>query len=454
MPPSSGALLMAPQHGVCEMAVLPQALLGHILSLLPVDERLRASEVCPAWYALLACDKRLWARLDFCALPARFTLSASNALLRAAAKRAGGQLQALDTRDCLHITDAAVLEVVAANAGSLRELAVGQFADLGSIFALDMGKVDALLAAAPQLQTLHVSVKCGSIAEARRVLRGEGSFAPLRVRHITIEAQGADTEAAVHALAADLAVHASLTGVTLVGLPLNGAAALDAIVGAVLTRRLADVTFENCSLAPASIPALARLLRGGALTSLSINGHGAPLLDVASAPMLADALRASALDSLALHAVSLWRDAVWLSPDAGVAVLGALTGHATLKKVFMDGNPVGGVPQHQEAVGAALGALVASASSQLTCLHASACDLRDAALSPLFDALGANTRLTELLATHNLGMSEACALDHLLPAVRANTALNQLSIELPYAAVTEAEELARGRMEMELMDLS
>jgi hypothetical protein len=73
----------------------------------------------------------------------------------------------------------------------------------------------------------------------------------------------APDEAAVLSLAADVAGHAWLAELLLDHLPLNTAAALDALVYAALARRLRAVNLCDCSLSPASAPALARLVRGG-----------------------------------------------------------------------------------------------------------------------------------------------------------------------------------------------
>ncbi len=73
----------------------------------------------------------------------------------------------------------------------------------------------------------------------------------------------------------------------LVDTPLDNDVALDAVVDAALAGDLTGVTLSNCSLSPASAPALARLLRGGgALTRLFIWGEHARLLDARAAERL------------------------------------------------------------------------------------------------------------------------------------------------------------------------
>ena len=114
----------AAERACSALAPLPHALVLLIFSLLPVDQRLRCLEVCKGWYATLH-ERSLWLRLDLSAT-AGLARPATQALLRAAAARAGGQLQALDLTDCEAITHEALLAVARANADTLTELRMGQ----------------------------------------------------------------------------------------------------------------------------------------------------------------------------------------------------------------------------------------------------------------------------------------------------------------------------------------
>ena len=74
------------------LSPLPRCFVRAVLLLLPVDTRLRCSEVSRASRALLA-DSTFWKRIDLRSTSvARF----SEALLRAALAKASGQLRALD----------------------------------------------------------------------------------------------------------------------------------------------------------------------------------------------------------------------------------------------------------------------------------------------------------------------------------------------------------------------
>jgi hypothetical protein len=121
MPPRRSARVAAVAERRCTaLAPLPHALVLLIFSLVPADQRLRCLEVCKGWYATLN-ERSLWMRLDLSAT-AGLARRATQALLRAAAARAGDQLQALDLTDCVAITHEVLLAVVCANADTLTEL--------------------------------------------------------------------------------------------------------------------------------------------------------------------------------------------------------------------------------------------------------------------------------------------------------------------------------------------
>jgi hypothetical protein len=137
----------------------------------------RAACVCRGWRAVLA-EPALWTRLDLTALFKhdaelfkREPAARAGALLRGAARRAQGQLHSLVTASPLSATSPALLEVLAANAGSLREL------KLPSIFAFAwpcedrlLSIVEPLFAAAPRLEFVDTGVTA-TWQDAQRLLR-------------------------------------------------------------------------------------------------------------------------------------------------------------------------------------------------------------------------------------------------------------------------------------------
>jgi hypothetical protein len=329
-----------------------------------------------------------------------------------------------------------LLAVVTANAGALRELRAWA-GDPDEEDLLGFLHVAALLRAAPQLRVFDADVNCHDAADAQRLLRNEGAFAPLQLRKLEVFSP---TEAAVLSLAADVAAHASLTSLWVSGAPLNTPAALDAIAAMALANRLSAMMLFECRLCPASAPALARLLGGGALRSLDIVNGVAPLLHAAAAEVLRDALRANST----LEALILTHDALWLDPAAAVILLGAVTAHRSLREVSLFYNPIGDA---QGAAGAALGALVAADAPALLKLDLRVCGWQEAALGPLVDALPANTHLCTLwLGT--VTASAAFLRERLLHAVRANTTLMSLDITVTgdgESVAREAQEIVNSR---------
>ncbi len=220
---------------------------------------------------------------------------------------------------------------------------------------------------------------------------------------------------------------------------------LDAFVDAARALPLLrTVKLFDCRLSsPASAPALARLLGSGTLvTKLSIQNDGRALGDAPAAALLGDALRANAtLTSLTLERTQLWADHA-----AAAALLGALTGHASLRKLGIVSDWRLSEEDRLHA-GMLLGALVATDAPALTALDVTASGLCDAGLHPLFEALPANSHLRELNFS-DIPITDAFGRDVLLPAVRANASLRTLItfwLEPPSAAAREAEALVSSR---------
>jgi hypothetical protein len=341
-----------------------------------------------------------------------------------------------------------LLAAVEANGGALRELRVGARADTAQ--TLDSQCVQRLLEAAPQLTACHADVLGGSsVASARRMLNNEPPFQLLHLHAVCVDFEDADErefETSVFALAVDVATSASLQRVVLCNAPLQAVDALDAVVEAALARGLASVRFVSCGLRPAGVPALARLLASGTLASLAIHQDDL-LLDRPSAALLGAALRANTtLTSFSLRGAAVWR--LWIHDAATAAVLGALTGHCSVRAIqFSVDNVLAVGPA---ALGAALGALVAANAPALTELDVSSSYLGDEGLGPLLAALPGNTHLRELNVALN-AVGDAFARDVLLPAVRANASLRRFTARLQArwaaenAFTREAEALAAAR---------
>jgi hypothetical protein len=411
MPPRRSARVAAvAEREQSALAQLPHALLLLCFSALPVDSRLLAAAVCRGWRAVLS-ERSVWRRLDLSPAGGIAREGSTVGLLRVAAGRASGELQALDVSGCGNaVTYEALLAVVGANAGALRELRVCDgWCGVDPGIHLNEAQLETLLHAAPQLHAFDVDVsRDGDVA--RRMLRNEGVFRPLRVHEIFVQANFGFA-GDVPALAADLAAHPSLTVVALGHTRLDSPAALNAVVDAVLTLGLSGLLLFDCGLSPASAPALARLLTHGThLRRLCINGLGNTIFDAPSAEMVGSAVRANAtLRDLSFINVGLWRDEA-----AATAVLGSITAHPHLRQVSLSAN----IPANREQASAAVASLLTANSPALQRLDVASCGLGDAGIGALLDAMASNTHLRTLEVADG-DMSNAFRNNRLLPVTAA-----------------------------------
>jgi hypothetical protein len=195
------------------LSALPPPVAHCIFLLLPVDARARCATVCRGWRALLA-DASLWTRLDL-SNTSGITCRISARALRGAAARAGGALETLDlNRNNLETVDnALLLELLTANAGSLREL---RLSESTSLVKVTHEALTAMLRAAPALRVLSAAVSCGP-GEALALLRNEPPFGQLRLHSLCVRAplDAEVDEAAVLALAAALPAHVPLHSLVL-----------------------------------------------------------------------------------------------------------------------------------------------------------------------------------------------------------------------------------------------
>ena len=396
---------------------MPHAVALRIFSYVPADERARAALVCRAWHVTVS-DPQLWTVLDLS--PASGVAQpVSDATLRGAAALAHGGLTALRLDGCVELTARARLEVVTANACSLCKLSCLIEAEHAS---LSGDHVVELLVASPQLVAFEVDLTA-SVAEATRMLRHDAPFGALQMRSLL--ANGPDTddgeaplgEAELLAFCSAVSAHASLVELHVQSIPLDSPVVIDSFFAAALACKLLYLHLFQCNLSPASVPALAQLIRGGRLEFLNVFNNGFPLLGEAAAVQLADAVAVSrTLTRLQLQRVCLWDDAA-----ATAIFMRALTGHPRLQELDISFND----PPDPFAAGAALGALVATNTPALQTLGVSFSRLGDAGLGGICYALPRNTHLRELKLSVT-GLNVEFARHTLLPSVRANTSLRKL----------------------------
>lgn len=453
---------------------VPPQLVLKILMLTPVDERARCCCVCPAWRDALA-SPALWTRLDL-SITSGVTCSFAGkgeegGALRALSARARGDplkpgpgLETLDVtgrRFLFH----ALREVVADNAGSLRELRTishdvlrvrGEFEEPfhPDDYVHDLQE----LSSGSALQGLVLDMS-SDYDRAHYILRNAPGFERWCLRRLEIYFDE-ETEGFPDDLAAELVAHRSLQQLDLRCLtsPMSSEQ-LVPLLGAALTLRLSEFCCYECRPTPLVVPALVSLLSGSALTHLSLlledRVSTDAMLDEPGAALLADALRVNrTLKVLRLVNLRLWDNA-----DAGVSLLAALTGHVSLCTLDFADNRVPDAASGA-TIGAALGALVAADAPALEKLVLHGIGLGDTGLGPLVDALRFNTHLRTLyMRWHEI--SSAFAAQRLLPAVRANSSLRDLQDDMDEAfyetdfhpGVMQAVELLRERQPTRTMTM-
>ena len=414
MPPRRGARAVATEAATSALAPLPLQVVHRIMSLVPVDSRARACCVCRGWRDVLA-ELSLWTELDLSGVCGVSCKLNATAVLLGASRRAQGQLISLKLGEALAYTRE-VLEVVAANSGSLRELHMPYLCARNQELPHDL-EVRNVLQAAPQLELLDVRYMSCAWEVAPRMLHAEGALKPLRVRwlgtlclhpHTLV---GINIAAPFAAALADAAAQPALRELTISGADLQQSAVMTLLVDAVLVRpRLSKLTIGTSCTPPAPAP-LARLLRDGTLKCLNYHGspgNRTPLFDAAGAVVVAEALRANTT----LTEITMWSAGLLCDMAAADTFLRALAGHHSLTTLVLGterfANPV--------VLGAAVAALVAADAPALRKLRLVDVGLRQCALAPLVDALAANHHLRELDLCSN-DVTRAFVEEQLLPAV-------------------------------------
>ena len=397
----AGGMSSAPDAGaVCPFDALPVAVLRRIFLALPADSKGRASAVCRAWRDVLA-DATLWEVLDLSLTGFPFRLSTAALALSAAARAAGG-LRVINLGHGLLFSNDDIVELVAAHGGAaLRELHPG-------IQTLDVERLNAILAAAPQLQLLYADLGCTG-SEAAGVLRNEPPYGPLRMSSVDISCRDTPPAVLLEAAAA-VGAHSQLRTLRLEELTSDDPTILDAFFDVARGASLQSLSLEASFFHPGNDHALARLLQCDTLTSLTLRIEWNGGIDEDNLALLAAALQGAVhLDKLAL-AARLWNH------DNVHVMLGALQTLPALRHLDLVSNPA--VDAGPAVMGRALGALLAADWPRLRTLEVEWCDLDDEGMAFVLAGLAANTHLRTLSCMDGNNLSDAFVDDILLPALR------------------------------------
>ena len=405
MPPRRSARLVELANPHFQLP-FPPNVVALLFSLLPLDTRLRAREVCRGWRFFLE-DVSFWQSLDFSKAAAKsLTVALTWGLVRAACARAKGTLHTLDLFAVREVPLGALGELVAENGESLRSLMTPY-----SLF-LKAENVARLRQAAP-LCKLRCHVEC-TAAEVVALLGCE------LVCPYALKVNDLDTEQQQTGFAAALATRTGIRILSLVGGSLAGVAALEDLARAMVAAGVTSARISHCRLTPPALPALTLLLRSNVLRSFVISNGGAPLFTGPDLAAFCNALRSnSSLDWIHLGYCDLWADPA----DAGM-VLAALAARTTPFALALEDNRVGETQAHQQfAAGVQLAQL--TAAGELKKLNLVGCNLGEAGLAPIFEALPRASRLGHLTFKGEELGSEF-ARDVVLPSVRANNSLREL----------------------------
>ena len=254
-----------------DLLALPRPLALTILARLPVDTRLRCSEVNRAWRVLLA-DTSLWRRLNLSTDSgiSRF----SEALFCAAIAKAGGKLRVLDVsrRGNELLPPPTLLHAVTSNAASLKLL----FAPPN---CYKSAEVVGFLTAAPR-SFFHLSTTADSVEQARRCARKEPPYDRLRLYGLDIKAKGQlDSLESLEALCTDLLKHSFLVHFFIRCASIGTAAAMRVFVNAAIALRVQAIGLVRCRCTRACVPELTRLVSAGMLKVMVISNRNVELFE-------------------------------------------------------------------------------------------------------------------------------------------------------------------------------
>ena len=361
---------------------LPHDLIRRIFAHVPIETKLRCSEVCRKWRDALKLDSSTWQTLSFYKLSG---LHYTNlALLHAALKRASGALLVLDLSGWAGLELSVLLQIVKSHSRTLEELHLsshekpriaGHFGSLQR--ALNVSDVHALLAAAPRLRLLDCDVACAYDRVDELLILQANPLVHLRVAMLYCSGGLVVSAERLQGEIETLARGAYLKGFLFDNLQ-TGCPFFEWLVDLMISCHLTTLCLHDCGLMywPPCLPALTRLLQAGWLKTLCVDLN--PMSGIGSEVIysgtdldnLCDALDASTLTSLCLSPVQR---------DVAVELLSSLTNHPhSLRSLRIGGfqSTMNGMgwswPEQHSGEAAELGRAVAgliTCNSLLECLE-------------------------------------------------------------------------------------
>ena len=383
--------------------VLPEEALRVIWLLLPVDARARAACVCRAWRAFLS-DTSLWQVLDLTPAGGVAEARVTENLVRGAVRRAAGHLRvfSMNRAPDLH---ALVVEVVVSDGAGLEEFTTG--------VRLSIDDLRTVFAAAPRLRVLntHVLDEC---TELLPLLRNSPPYGPLRVSTLGVSFRGDEGAAEFDALAAAMAAHEPLKSIWVRDEAYSRG--VNALMDTAAVQRVARFRLHDCDLDDESVPALARLLSRGSLTSLEFSCEL-----FAPGPEAALELWAALRSCRTLTHLRLQINAP--TGENRRDILELIDSAASLPDLAVLDLSYGEV-EDNAATGHALAALLRANRPSFRGLYLSYCTLDDEGMGLVLDGLAANTHLRELYCDGN-DLSDELWRDRVEPALAALAARAQ-----------------------------
>jgi hypothetical protein len=287
---------------------------------------------------------------------------------------------------------------------------------------LNVQELQALLAAAPQLQVLNTGVigKCRALLP---VLRSDPPYGPLRVNQLVVgfaQLEPEDAEDDVLAVAAALVAARQIPQCLFLN-QVAFARGLNALVDAAAERRVSSLKVLGCVTDAQTVPALARLLQRGSLTMLVVNCEGFTHASEASVLELCAALRTC---RTLTHLELRFKPANEVTRLAFTELLDAAAALPALSVLSLLGSRV--AVQDKAAAGQALGALLRANLPSLHTLIANSYLLGDEGAALVLDGLAANTHLRKLYCQYFNDLSEVFKRDQLEPALMVLAARAEL----------------------------